>query len=252
MAFSLPSSSVRCGAAGLLGLAACTLPMPALAADLPPVDAALVLLTDVSRSIDDVEFKLEKEGYAAAFSDPRVLAAIAAGPNARIAIAYMEFAGEGQTKTVLDWTVVDGASTAAAFTGSLTDAPRSFYGRTAIGSAIVQATALLSEAAPNAARAIIDVAGDGTSNSGTAVTFARDQALAAGITINGLAIINDHPVSYTFAHVQPPGGLTQWYRDNVSGGPGSFVLEVHDFHTFGEAMARKLISEIAELPAVKG
>ena len=71
--------------------------------------------------------------------------------------------------------------------------------------------------------------------------------MKAGITINGLAIINDHPVSWTYAHVQPPGGLANYYRENVTGGPGSFVLEVHDFHTFGEAMTRKLVTEIADV-----
>ena len=92
---------------------------------------------------------------------------------------------------------------------------------------------------------MIDVCGDGTNNAGREVTEARDDALKAGITINGLAIINDHPVSWTFAHVQPPGGLPNYYRENVTGGPGSFVLEVHDFHSFGEAMTRKLVTEIA-------
>lgn len=239
---------------GSLALAACVFLSAAApaAADLPPVDATLVLLTDVSRSIDDTEFRLEKQGYATAFADGRVLAAIAAGANGRIAVAYMEFAGEGQVSTVLDWTVIDGAAAAAGFASALDAAPRSFYGRTAIGSAVLQATALLAEAASSGGRAIIDVAGDGTSNSGFPIATARDAALAAGITINGLAIINDHPVSYTFAHVQPPGGLTQWYRDNVAGGPGSFVLEVHDFNSFGEAMARKLLTEIAGSPRPNG
>jgi hypothetical protein len=95
---------------------------------------------------------------------------------------------------------------------------------------------------------VIDVCGDGTNNAGRDVTEARDDAVRAGITINGLAIINDHPVSWTYAHVQPPGGLPNYYRENVTGGPGSFVLEVHDFHTFGEAMTRKLVTEIATAP----
>ncbi|HEY0422947.1 MAG TPA: DUF1194 domain-containing protein, partial [Rhodopila sp.] len=77
---------------------------------------------------------------------------------------------------------------------------------------------------------------------------ARDDAVKAGVTINGLAIINDHPVSWTFAHVQPPGGLANYYRENVTGGPGNFVLEVHDFASFGEAMTRKLVDEIAAVP----
>jgi hypothetical protein len=253
MASSSPSSNLH-KTAGAVALAACLL-FPAaapVAAELPPVDAAIVLLTDVSRSIDDTEFQLEKQGYTAAFSDPRVLAAIAGGPTARIAVTYIEFAGDDQVRTVIDWTVIDGAASASAFTGSLSEAPRSFYGRTAIGSAILQATEALNEATSSKIRAVIDVAGDGTSNAGVPVTAARDRALAAGITINGLAIINDHPVSYTYAHVQPPGGLTQWYRDNVTGGPGSFALEVHDFHSFGEAMVRKLLSEIAVLPRSNG
>jgi hypothetical protein len=251
MAFNLRSSNPRSPARGL-ALAACLLTTAAApaAADLPPVDAAIVLLTDVSRSIDDSEFQLEKQGYAAAFSDPRVIAAIAGGPSGRIAVAYLEFAGEDQVRTVVDWTFINSAASAASFSASLTSAPRSYYGRTAIGSALIAATNALAEITagdPNV-RAVIDVAGDGTSNAGAPVTVARDRALAAGITINGLAIINDHPVSYTFAHVQPAGGLTQWYQDNVTGGPGSFALEVHDFHSFGEAMVRKLLSEIAALP----
>jgi len=183
-----------------------------------------------------------------------VIAAVSGGPNARIAVTYIEFAGADQVKTVVDWTVIDGAASAASFAGAVSAAPRSYYGRTAIGSGLVEATSALAEitSTNSNTRAVIDVAGDGTSNAGVPVTVARDKALAAGITINGLAIINDHPVSYTFAHVQPAGGLTQWYRDNVTGGVGSFALEVHDFHSFGDAMVRKLLSEIAALPRANG
>ncbi len=103
----------------------------------------------------------------------------------------------------------------------------------------------LAEAPVAAARRVIDVCGDGTNNAGRDVAAARDDALRAGIVINGLAIINDHPVSWTYAHVQPPGGLAAYYRENVTGGPGSFVLEIHDFRSFGDGMVRKLVSEIA-------
>jgi len=108
---------------------------------------------------------------------------------------------------------------------------------------------LLAENGLNATRRVIDVCGDGTNNAGREAADARDDAVKTGITINGLAIINDHPVSWTFAHVQPPGGLANYYRENVTGGPGSFVLEVHDFASFGEAMTRKLVDEIAIGPA---
>ena len=220
--------------------------LPCQAAE--PVDLALVLVSDVSRSIDDTEFQLQKEGYSAAFSDPRVLAAIRGGPIGAIAVCYVEFAGSYEVKTVMDWRVVRDAAGARAMTDTIAAAPRSFWGRTSISAGIDRAMQMLSEAPLEVQRRVIDVAGDGTNNSGRDVNAARDDAVAAGVTINGLAIINEHPVSYTFAHVQPPGGLTEWYRQNVTGGSGSFVVEVREFRNFKEAMTRKLISEIAALP----
>jgi hypothetical protein len=210
------------------------------------VDLALVLVTDVSRSIDDSEYKLEKDGYAAAFVSDPVLSAIKSGPLGAISVAYVEFASGFEVKTVLDWTVIRDSASARAFVEKLNAAPRSFWGRTAISAGIDHAVAMLTEGGVNASRRTIDVCGDGTNNAGREVAAARDEAVSAGITINGLAIINEHPVSWTFAHVQPPGGLENYYRENVTGGPGSFVLEVRDFHTFADAMTRKLIAEIAD------
>ncbi len=218
----------------------------------PPVDVALVLVTDVSRSVDDSEFRLEKGGYAAAFQDPKVIGAIQGGANGRIAVAYVEFSSSEQTRTVIDWTVISDAASAKAFADAMVAQPRSSYGRTAISTGVDLATHMLSDPVFAEAHRVIDVAGDGTNNAGRPVTDARDEAVGAGITINGLAIINDHPVNYIYAHVAPPGGLPNWYRENVTGGPGSFVVEVHDFAVFGEAMTRKLINEIAELPTYHG
>jgi hypothetical protein len=212
------------------------------------VDVALVLVTDVSRSIDDSEFTLEKEGYSSAFTNPQVLAAIHGGTVGAIAVAYIEFAGGAEVKTVIDWTVIRDETSAKAFVDQLQAAPRSFYGRTAISAGIDHAVQMLAEDGFDTPRRVIDVCGDGTNNAGREIGQARDDAVHGGITINGLAIINDHPVSWTYAHVQPPGGLANYYRENVTGGPGSFVVEVHDFSTFGEAMTRKLVDEIATGP----
>ena len=219
-------------------------PRPAHAEE---VDLALVLVSDVSRSIDDREFAMQKDGYSTAFADPHVLAAIKGGPLGSIAVSYVEFAGQREVRTVIGWTVVRDADSARAFTDKVAAAPRSFWGRTAIGAGIDGAVQLLSDHSITAARRVIDVAGDGTNNAGREVTDARDDAVAAGITINGLAIINDHPISWSFAHVQPPGGLDNWYRENVVGGAGSFVVAIHDFHDFGDALTRKLVNEIADL-----
>ncbi|MBV9653508.1 MAG: DUF1194 domain-containing protein [Acetobacteraceae bacterium] len=217
-----------------------------------PVDVAMVLVTDVSRSIDDAEFNLEKTGYSTAFTSPEVLAAIRGGPNGAIAVSYLEFASAGEVKQVLDWTVIRDGGSAQSFADRLTNAPRSFFGRTAISAGIDAAAQLLADAPLAASRRVIDVCGDGTNNAGRDVTAARDDALAAGIVINGLAIINEHPMSWTYAHVQPPGGLANYYRENVTGGPGSFVLEIHEFRAFGDSMIRKLVSEIAGIAPPAG
>ncbi len=211
-----------------------------------PVDLALVLVTDVSRSIDDSEFDLEKNGYASAFVDRDVIAAIKGGAIGSIAVNYVEFASGYEVKTVVDWTVIRDEAGARAFADKLLAAPRTYYGRTAIGSGIEAAMKNLASSGYEAQRRVIDVCGDGTNNNGRDVGSVRDEAVEAGITLNGLAIINDHPVSWTFAHVQPPGGLANYYRENVTGGVGSFVIEIHDFATFGAAMKRKLINEIAD------
>ena len=228
----------------LLCLAACCLGAPTAPAA-ENADLALVLVTDVSRSIDDGEFKLEKDGYAAAFTSPAVIKAIQGGAIGAIAVSYVEFASSFEVRTVLDWTMIRDAASARGFADRIVAAPRSAWGRTSISAGIDHAMGLLAESPVAATRRVIDVCGDGTNNAGREVTEARDDAVKDGIAINGLAIINDHPMSWTFAHVQPPGGLVKYYRENVTGGPGAFVLEVHDFQSFGEAMTRKLITEIA-------
>ena len=90
------------------------------------------------------------------------------------------------------------------------------------------------------------MSGDGTNNAGRDVKQARDEALALGITINGLVILSDRPLPWNPEHTNPPGGLANYYRDNVTGGPGSFVMEAKDFNSFGQAIIKKMIAEIAD------
>ena len=210
-------------------------------------DLLLVLAADVSRSIDEGEFELQRKGYAAALSDPRVLAAIRAGSNGTIAVCFVEWSGAGEQMVVADWTVIRDDEDAGGLTATILAAPRSFIGRTSISGAIDFAMERFAAATARSSRRIIDISGDGTNNSGRPVTEARDQALAEGVTINGLAIINDKPnPGYAF-HTQPPGGLPEWYRQNVIGGPGAFLRVVEDFRSFADAMTNKLVSEIAAL-----
>lgn len=231
-------------------LASLVLPRPSSAED--RVDLALVLLTDVSRSVDAQEYALMKEGYAAALTDPRVLAAIAGGQVRAIALRYVEFAGAHEVRTLVDWTVVQDAASAAAFAARVRAAPRAFWGRTSISAGIDHAMAALgpglAAAGIAAERRVIDVCGDGTNNSGRDVLLSRDEAVAAGLTINALVIHSDPQNARIAAHVDPPGGLTNWFRENVIGGLGAFVLEVEDFASFGQGITRKLITEIAGRP----
>jgi hypothetical protein len=209
------------------------------------VDLLLVLAADVSRSIDDGEFDLQRKGYAAAMTDPSVLRAIAGGRHHAIAITFVEWAGATDQKIVVDWTVVRDEEAAGAIAATMIAAPRSFVGRTSISAAIDFARERLAAAPAEGEKQVIDVSGDGTSNAGRDVTAARDEAVAAGVTVNGLAIINNQAnPGYAF-HTHPPGGLPKYFEDNVVGGPGSFLLQVENFDTFAEAITRKLVSEIA-------
>lgn len=214
-----------------------------------PVDLALVLLTDMSRSVDDGEYRLIKQGYATALTDPKVLAAIRGGPIGAIALLYVEYAGAHEVRTLVDWTVVHDDASARAFAERVQQAPRAFWGRTAISAGIEHAMAALGpglrDAGIEAWRLVIDVCGDGTNNSGREVAEVRDEAVAAGMTVNALVIHSDPLNTWTAAHVQPPGGLTNYYRENVIGGVGAFVLEVENFASFGTGLTRKLITEIA-------
>jgi hypothetical protein len=228
-----------------LAIYAAILCFSAPAASAETVDVALILAADVSRSVDDDEFKLQRQGYAAAVTNPRVLQAIAGGPHGAVAICFVEWSGPEEQQVVADWTVVRDGESATAFAAILLNAPRSFVGRTSISAALDFSRAYFAKSGVTAERRIVDVSGDGTNNSGRPLLDARAEALGAGITINGLAIINEHPNPGYFAHTQPPEGLPEYYRRNVVGGPGSFLLVVQDFSSFGDAIANKLVNEIA-------
>jgi hypothetical protein len=213
------------------------------------VDLLLVLSSDVSRSVDHPKFLLQREGYAAAVSNSQVLDAIKSGPNGKIALSFVEWSGYGAQKLVIDWTVIDGPGTARKFGDQLVELPRSFADRTSISGGIDFSAAQLAKAPFEAPRRTIDVSGDGTNNAGREVRLARDEAVAKGIVINGLVILSERQMPWNAEHTNPPGGLQQYYQDNVIGGPGAFVLAAADFNAFGRAIVKKLIAEIAAVPA---
>ena len=231
----------------VLALAALVVTQTTVAVAAEPVDLLLVLSSDVSRSVDHPKFLLQREGYATAISDPHVIDAIRSGPHQRIAVCFVEWSGFGAQKLVVDWTVIDGPAAARKFGDQLLELPRSFADRTSISGGIEFAMAQLERAPFEAARRTIDVSGDGTNNAGRDVKLARDEAVAKGIVVNGLVILSDRPVPWNAEHTNPPGGLEKYYQDNVIGGPGAFVLVAENFNSFGRAIIKKMIAEIAFL-----
>ncbi len=215
-------------------------------------DLLLVLSADISRSVDERKFRLQREGYANALVDPRVLRAMTAGPKARIALTFMEWASDGDQVVVVDWTPVGSREEAEVVAKRVREAPRAFMGRTSISTGIDAGMALLARCPFQAPRRVIDVSGDGTHNSGRPVTTARDEAIEKGVTINGLVILSKVPLPTNPFHTNPPGGLTAYYENNVIGGPGAFVVEAESFEAFGQSLISKLIKEIAEVGRRRG
>ena len=212
------------------------------------VDLLLVLASDVSRSVDARKFQLQREGYAAALSNPRVVEAIRSGPHGRIAICFIEWAGATSQKLVIDWTLVSDAASARKVADQMIELPRSFADRTSISAGLEFAMSQLERAPYTGIRRTIDVAGDGTNNSGRDITTVRDEVLARGVTINGLVILSESPLPWNPEHTNPPGGLGEYYRRNVIGGPGAFVMVAENHNSFGQAIVKKMIAEIAWAP----
>ena len=228
----------------LMGLVLALIAPVAQAAE--PVDMLLVLAADVSRSVTEPKFRLQREGAAAALTDPDVLKAITSGPNRRIAVCLVEWATVGRMTVVVDWTVIDGAAAAHSFGDKLIEAPRSFAGSTAISGAIDYSVQQIERAPYSTDKRAIDISGDGNNNSGRSVNDARDEAVAKGITINALVILNSRRGESSLReHTNPEGGLEKYFQDNVIGGPGSFTVVAESHESFGRALTKKLIQEIA-------
>lgn len=222
-------------------------PGPALAQD--QVDLLLVLAADISRSVDAEKFKLQREGYAAALTNPKFIAAVESVATGRIAICFVEWSGTNAQAVLVDWTLISNLVEAQALARKILDAPRLFMERTGIGAAIDFSMQQFDRSPFKGERRVIDVSGDGTSNIGRDVEQARDDAVARGVTVNGLAILSVVPLPSNPTHTHPPGGLLKYYEDNVIGGEGAFALAAETHEAFGRSILSKLIKEIALGPA---
>jgi len=208
------------------------------------VDLALVLAVDVSLSMDIDEQRLQRDGYVAAFRDPQVWNAISAGATGRIAVTYVEWAGQMTQQTVLPWTLIDGPQTAGAFADRLEAAPISRARMTSISGALAYSGHELDTGPYRGVRRVVDISGDGPNNSGAGAQLARDELVSKGIVINGLPIVLKRDQPSGFFDIN---NLEQYYTNCVIGGTGSFVISVRDRNEFRTATRRKLILEISNL-----
>ena len=208
------------------------------------VDLELVLAVDVSGSVDSYEAQLQRDGYVQAILDPNILLAIQSGVLGRIAATYIEWAGFDYQRTAVEWTLIHDAGSARAFAMQVARAGIITARRTSISALIDYATPRFDDNGFEGTRLVIDISGDGPNNSGIFVTYARDATVAAGITINGLPILNDRPNQFGYPIMK---GLDLYYRECVIGGPGAFMVVAENFEDFAEAIRSKLILEIAGL-----
>jgi len=213
-------------------------PAPAQQVD---VDLELVLAADGSGSIDDQELALQRDGYADAIADPEIMKFIQGGLTGRIAVAYVEWGGPFSQHTIVDWTVIDGPESAAAFGEELRAAPRQATGWNSISNAIDYSVNLVETNRYRGLRKIIDVSADGPNIGGRSITAARDDAVAKGFTINALLVLHREGS----LPGRSPAQLVAHYERDVIGGMGAFVMTADENRTFAEAVRAKLILEVA-------
>jgi hypothetical protein len=206
----------------------------ALAVAQTAVDLQLVLAVDASGSVDQRRFELQQQGYVAAFRDPRVLHAIQSGATQAIAVSMVQWTGPALQIQVLPWTLINDATTAHDFAAAIAATPRQlFSGGTSISGVIDYAVPLLLDSHFQGTRRVIDISGDGSNNRGRPAGSARDDAVRAGIVVNGLPILALEP------------DLKRYFADQVIGGPGAFVIAAESYETFADAIVKKLIREMA-------
>jgi len=196
------------------------------------VDVLLVLAMDASGSLSDERLTMQREGHARAIEGAEFVEAVRNGLVGRVALAAVEWSSQDRQDLTVPWTIVQDASTARDFADALRRAPRPIPGFTSISGALDYSARLLAGAPYGATRHVVDISGNGRSNDGRPAAEARDDALGAGIVINGLPILDADPDLHTH------------YASEVIGGPRSFMEIAHNVESFGPAVLRKLVIEV--------
>lgn len=236
----------------------------ALAAPAPQegVATALVVSVDVSGSVDDTRFRLQMEGVAEALEDASVLGAILGNPGG-IYFALVTWADDARLS--VGWRRIASRADAAAAAALVRAVPRHKGDFTCLGRMMTNVAERVLPALPVPAdRVVVDVSGDGIDNCADpeALSQDREALLATGATVNGLPILvpGENDVVGAGAFRAPGYGLRempiqrdlrmsldQWYRANVVGGPGAFLLAAQGYRDFARALRQKFVIEIGQL-----
>jgi hypothetical protein len=223
------------------------LAMPAVAQDgMTEVDMELFLAVDVSRSMSPAELEIQRRGYAEALSSTAVTDAIQGGMIGRIALTYVEWAGDGSQTVIVPWTLIDSTASAHAVADDLTAYFTENMRRTSISGALLYAADSFDLNRFTGLRRVIDISGDGPNNQGMSVLIARDLVVSRGIVINGLPLMTQDEDGFSARWGIPD--LDEYYRNCVIGGPGAFVIPVLSWDQFAQAVRRKLVLEISDRP----
>ncbi len=212
-------------------------------ADPIEVDVELALMVDVSRSMSPAELEIQRRGYAEALTSDVVVAAIQSGLLGRVAISYIEWAGDTAHRVIVDWRLLESRDDAAAFANALTRRFSIGMRRTSISGALHHASASIDGNEYAGLRRVIDISGDGPNNQGAPVIRARDEIVARGMIINGLPLMTRDGIGSAW-HLDD---LDLYYRNCVIGGPGAFVIPVLTWPDFARAVRRKLVLELVGL-----
>jgi hypothetical protein len=195
------------------------------------IELELVLAVDASSSVDRAEFALQMQGLASAFRDPAVRAALRSVNG--VAVTLLQWSSTNRQAVVVPWTLLRSDADAREFAAAVAGAPRRVRsGGTSIAAALDAAFAEIAGNVYQGRRRVIDLSGDGRANMGARPSRARDRIAAAGVTINGLAILNEEPA------------LDRYYANYVIAGPRAFLMTAVDYESFAQAIRRKLIREI--------
>jgi hypothetical protein len=204
------------------------------------VDVELILAVDVSRSIDAEEHETQMRGYAAAFRDPDVIRSIMGGEIGAIGCSLFTWSDADSQEDLVPWMRIDGEASAERFAAAIDAAPRRTWSYTSISGAMEHALQLYGQKRFEPTRRVLDISGDGMNNSGRRLEGVRASMLEEGIVMNGLAVLDRAPSPGNGA-----AALEEYYRDEVIGGPGAFLVVAEGFEAFDRAVRRKIAREIA-------